>query len=280
MTADPGGEQCTTATLSCTVSDLTNGTTYTFTVVASNAIGASDASDPSDELVPATVPGAPVGVAGIAGDGEVTVSWVAPLDDGGLVITEYTVTAIPGDRHCTTASTTCVVTGLTNDTPYRFIVVATNSLGDGELGGPSQVVTPRADDTPEAPDPPDEPEVPPHPDSAVGFTPLELQRLFDTRPTEPQGAVTVTKQRYGGLKVLTVKVTGTADVPDAGVAAVSLNVTVVDSVGSGFATVYPCGPRPLASNLNFVAGDIVPNLVIAPVSPNGEICFSPRSTHI
>jgi hypothetical protein len=37
---------------------------------------------------------------------------------------------------------------------------------------------------------------------------------------------------------------------------------------------YPCDkPRPDASNLNFVTGQTVPNLVIAPVSAKGEVCF-------
>jgi hypothetical protein len=56
--------------------------------------------------------------------------------------------------------------------------------------------------------------------------------------------------------------------------AVALNVTVVTPSGAGFITVWPCGvPRPLASNLNFVAGDVVPNGVIASVGSNGSVCF-------
>ena len=55
--------------------------------------------------------------------------------------------------------------------------------------------------------------------------------------------------------------------------AVSLNVTAVGPVGAGYVTVYPCGARPNASNLNFVAGQTVPNAVITPVSANGEVCF-------
>jgi hypothetical protein len=46
--------------------------------------------------------------------------------------------------------------------------------------------------------------------------------------------------------------------------AVSLNVTVTDPVGPGFVTVYPCGERPLASNVNFTSGQTVPNAVITP----------------
>ena len=49
-------------------------------------------------------------------------------------------------------------------------------------------------------------------------------------------------------------------------AAVVLNVTVTAPEGSGFITVYPCGePLPTASNLNFVAGDTVPNAVVVKV---------------
>ena len=62
------------------------------------------------------------------------------------------------------------------------------------------------------------------------------------------------------------------------IGAVSLNVTVTEDLenpttGGGYVTVFPCGTRPDASNLNFVAGQTVANAVIAPVSPAGTICF-------
>jgi hypothetical protein len=116
----------------------------------------------------------------------------------------------------------------------------------------------------------------------AGLTPLAPARLFDTRPDEAQGSVTVTKQTYGGPdNVLKVKVTGVSGVPETGVGAVSLNVTVVGPEGAGFVTVYPCGDRPNASSLNFVAGQVAPNAVIAPVSANGEVCFfSNVPTHL
>ena len=70
---------------------------------------------------------------------------------------------------------------------------------------------------------------------------------------------------------------GKGGLPASGVAAVSLNVTVTDgenpAVGGGFVTVYPCGTRPDASNLNFTSGQTVANAVIAPVSATGQICF-------
>ncbi len=104
--------------------------------------------------------------------------------------------------------------------------------------------------------------------------PLAPVRLFDTRTSEPQGAITINKQKYGGAgNILKVKITGTANVPTTGVGAVSLNVTVVDPIGSGFVTVFPCGTQPTASNLNYTIGQVIPNAVIAPVSPTGEVCF-------
>jgi hypothetical protein len=78
-------------------------------------------------------------------------------------------------------------------------------------------------------------------------------RLVDTRPEYPQGAVQVSKQRYGDDRILRVKVTGAVGVPNTHVVAVSLNVTVVDPVGPGFLTAFPCGTRPLAANVNYSA---------------------------
>jgi hypothetical protein len=91
----------------------------------------------------------------------------------------------------------------------------------------------------------------------------------------------VPKTVIGGTTELKVKITGTSGVPASGVGAVALNVTAFTPAGEGFITVYPCGTRPLASNLNFTAGQTVPNSVIAPVSADGEICFySNINTHL
>ena len=105
------------------------------------------------------------------------------------------------------------------------------------------------------------------------FAPVAPVRVFDTRPTETQGVVAVVKQRYGGGNVLRVKVTGTSGVPASGVTAVSLNVTAVDPIAAGFVTVFPCGAQPSVSSVNYVAGQTVPNAVIAPVSALGEVCL-------
>lgn len=56
--------------------------------------------------------------------------------------------------------------------------------------------------------------------------------------------------------------------------AATLNVTSVNPKGSGFITIWPCGvERPLASNLNYIAGAIIPNGVIAPIGSGGSVCF-------
>src|SRR4051794_17781224 len=72
---------------------------------------------------------------------------------------------------------------------------------------------------------------------------------------------------------LALQVGGQAGVPmDA--AAVVMNVTVTNPAAAGFVTVWPCGAaRPLASNLNYVAGQNVPNLTISRLGTGGQVCF-------
>ncbi len=50
-------------------------------------------------------------------------------------------------------------------------------------------------------------------------------------------------------------------------------MTATEGVAPGYVTVHPCGPRPLASSLNFAAGQAVANLVVAAVDPGGDVCL-------
>jgi hypothetical protein len=78
-----------------------------------------------------------------------------------------------------------------------------------------------------------------------------------------------------------VHLAGLAGVPAQGTGAVALNVTATGSTVPGFVTVYPCGSIPTASNVNFTAGQTVPNSVIAPLSPDGRVCFAANTpTHL
>jgi hypothetical protein len=63
---------------------------------------------------------------------------------------------------------------------------------------------------------------------------------------------------------------------------VVLNVTVTDAQYPGFVTVYPCDEdQPTASNLNYVSGETIPNLVTVPVSGDGSVCmYTSGETHL
>ncbi len=107
---------------------------------------------------------------------------------------------------------------------------------------------------------------------AAGFATVSAanSRFLDTRPeTEKIGKL----DGSGTAKEL--QITGNAGIP-AGISAVAMNVTAVDTEASdvgGYVTVYPCGERPNTSNINFVSGQTIPNSVIVPVSASGKVCF-------
>ena len=142
VTALPGGQSCSvtgtdiSAYTTCTVTGLTNGTSYSFSVTSANDLGSSVSSNSVTATPTDGRPGAPTGLTASAGDRQVTLNW-APTSSGSTLITSYTVTTAPGGQTCTTmGELTCTVSGLTNGTSYSFTVSATNSVGTGSASAP------------------------------------------------------------------------------------------------------------------------------------------------
>ena len=146
-----------------------------------------------------------------------------------------------------------------------------NGLAFATANGPIYVLSkdfapPPVDPPPVDPPPVDPPPVDPpvEPLGAFGeYTPLTPTRLLDTRVHPgPLGA--------GGA--IPVQITGVAGVPSSDVVAVVLNVTATGPLRAGFLTVWPADEqRPLISNVNYAAGQTVPNLVTVALSLEGAI---------
>jgi uncharacterized protein (TIGR02145 family) len=142
VTSSPGGIVKTGTASPLTVTGLTNGTAYTFTVVATNANGNSVASSASNSVIPSTVPGAPtIGIA-TKGNAQATITFTPPVSNGGSAITGYTVTSSPSGLTGTGSSSPIIVTGLTNGITYTFTVFATNASGNSIASSASNAVVP------------------------------------------------------------------------------------------------------------------------------------------
>ena len=182
-----------------------------------------------------------------ASDSSATVYWSAPASDGGSPVTGYTVTASAGNvtGPSKTVSglppvTSLTISGLTNATAYTLSVTATNAAGRGSASPNSNTVV-------------------------VGrgiYHPLSPTRILDTRGS---GAL-------GAGSTITVPVAADLGVPANSIYAAVINVTVVNTTTPSYLTIYPAGiPQPLASSLNWTAGQTVPNLVEVAVGPGGQV---------
>jgi hypothetical protein len=148
--------------------DISGATSVTYTAVASDAgmylrtlvtgtstvdsvsqstVGTSALTAQISEAAPGT-PGTPTAV---AGDGEVTITVVTPSSGGSPA--SYTVTALDSSgnvlspaKTCTVTGATgsCVITGLTNGTAYKFSTSATNGAGTSSTSTASSSATPLA----------------------------------------------------------------------------------------------------------------------------------------
>jgi YHS domain-containing protein len=155
----PGGESTTpvngspVTSTSYTVTGLTNGSTYYFTVQAVNfsvitinrvANGVTEGQASCEvAAVPVTVPGPPAGLTAAPGDAQMTLAWNPPASDGGSPVSGYNVFqgTSPGGESTTpvngspVTSTSYTMTGLTNGSTYYFTVKAVNIQGQGTASG-------------------------------------------------------------------------------------------------------------------------------------------------
>ncbi|MDD1772751.1 MAG: fibronectin type III domain-containing protein [Methanomassiliicoccales archaeon] len=95
------------------------------------------------------LPTAPIGLDVDSGNGEATLTWEAPLSDGGSDI-DYYIIYQDGTEIGNTTDLTFTITGLDNGQMYRFTVAAHNSEGTGTVSDPVTVI-PSTISTPDAP---------------------------------------------------------------------------------------------------------------------------------
>ena len=135
---DGGSATCTASP--CTITGLTNGQEYRFTVTAVNSVGEGEASQPSNAVTPDTRPGAVTGTRMASrGDGYLEVAW-AGVENKGSAPIRYTVRAVDAAGKVTTQSVAAPSTGpvrvggLDNNQVQNVQVQAINRAGAGPFG--------------------------------------------------------------------------------------------------------------------------------------------------
>jgi len=262
-------------TLTTSFTGLANGTAYTFTVKPlvqqppMSGIGTTSAA-----VTPSVGPCSPTDVTPIPGGSSVTITFSLPAT---CIATAVDVTVVGGGvgpgspaedgapsaapgQSCTwtTGPRNCTIEGLTNGTAYSFSATATSATGTSAPTPPTVPVTPKA---------------------GAFFHPMPPNRILDSRTANggwnslPIGA--------GNPNVRGLQVTG-AGVP-ANASAVVMNVTATGATAGSFLTLFPNGqPTPTASNLNFGAGQTIPNLVTVKVGDGGfvNVFNAAGTTHV
>ena len=139
-----------------TIRGLNNGGTYSVEIAAVNPNGESARATASVSLPVVTAPpGAPTALALAPGDGTLTLSWEAPVSNGGADVIAYTVYN-GGVAVASTTNLFYTVADLINASSYSISVSATNTSGEGvkclAVSGTPRIPPPRpASQVPTAP---------------------------------------------------------------------------------------------------------------------------------
>ncbi len=234
--ASRGGQSCswTGGPLSCVLTGLTDGDTYSFTVTATNSLGTGVASLPSNSVVPAaTAPAAPTSLVATPGNGTVALSWAAPASNGGSALTGYNLyeSATAGGENYSApvngssliSTTTTTVTALTNTKTYFFTVKAVNAIGSSSPSNEAWAI-------------PDTSPTPPAMPTTVTATGAYTSAVVSWKaPVAGSSNITSYKVTSGGAQTcvwtngpLTCTVTGLV-----GGTSYTFTVTATNSVGTG-----------------------------------------------
>jgi phage tail sheath protein FI len=248
----PPSQSNVTAT-STTVTGLTDGIAYDFSVAGLNAAGAGPESA-EVEATPQTTsgpPGPPPGFVATGGDNEVTVSW--NLSPGATSYTVYEGTAPPGGTVVYTGAETSatITSGILNGTSYTFYVTASNAASppDSAPSGPASA-------TPKAPT-----SAPPQPTGLVA-TPGDTQVVLTWAPTPTATTYDVFQSATSGGEGSTPVLTGIT----------STTATITTSLTNGTASYFT------VAGLNSASPDPGPQSAEVSAVPNPATIPPPTPT--
>jgi hypothetical protein len=132
---------------SLVLTGLGNGSSYSFTVAAVNAIGTGPFSAMSNSVIPKGAPWAPVIGTATAGVASATARWSAPASNGGSPITSYLVRTyragvLINTKQVAATARSLTLTALIKGQPHRFTVAAVNAIGTSGYSAASNTVYP------------------------------------------------------------------------------------------------------------------------------------------
>ena len=130
-TCNPGNKVGTGVTSPINVGMLTNGTSYSCVVTATNGVGIGPASL-ATTVTPATAPDAPTIGVPINADSKAYIAFTPPAANGGSAITSYTATCSPGNVTGSGMASPILVTPLGNGNNFNCNVLAINAIGTSQ----------------------------------------------------------------------------------------------------------------------------------------------------